>query len=207
MTEPPIPTQAYPLAWPPGQPKTTRPRKSKFVGEAVQQKLVDIRKHLKAMGAEGVVVTSNLPVRNDGDPRQGAVAHGDQGVAVYWLVKGHAHVLACDCWNKVTCNLRAIELSIEAMRGIRRWGAVQSHQLFTGFRALPPGAAPEVVLDWREVLGPDWPEGLENDELLAMARARHRRLMRTAHPDAGGSDARAADLNTALGAAEVELAE
>lgn len=203
------PTESYPLAWPLGQAKTARPKKSKFVGEAVQQRLHEIRRNLKAMGGDGIVITSNLPTRqSDGEPRSGAIAHGDQGVAVYWRVRGRAHVMACDLWNRVTCNLRAIALTLEAMRGLRRWGAVQANQVFAGFQSLPPGAVPPPPpLDWRDVLGESWPKDLENDELLALARARHRREMKQAHPDAGGSTERAAELNAAMAAAEAELSE
>ena len=53
--------------------------------------------------------------------------------------------------------------------------------------ALP---APLVVDDWRTVLG--------NPATLAEAEANYRERMRTAHPDVGGSHAKAAALNEAI---------
>ena len=57
--------------------------------------------------------------------------------------------------------------------------------------------APLAVNDWRTALGD--PETLEGAELA------YRELMRTAHPDAGGSNAAAAALNAAIAAARKEM--
>lgn len=226
-----IPTEAYPLQWPANQPRTRAGdrKESKFgtvvtnehgragmrhrsIWECVER----VRAELRRTGAITVVISSMLPLRNDGLPRSDAsqVPQGDPGVAVYWTrrVRGRLqpHAMPCDRWNKVADNLYAIALSIEALRGMERWGAVSLEQAFAGFAALPPGDGTEIiprqpVVDWRTILGGTWPEELEPAEILGIAKARHRKLIAIAHPDAGGSVAAAAELNDAINAAEQEL--
>jgi hypothetical protein len=182
-----------------------------------------IRNELRLAGAKTIVISSNLALNGDNSApyaRQGVAPNGDPGVAVYWTRQEKRggrwmHVpycIPCDKYNSIADNLHAIALSINAMRGMERWGAVTVEQAFAGFAALPPGSGQEIVpqqphSDWRTVLscGRAWPEGLEPSELLAVAKARHRILIAEAHPDVGGSDARASELNAAMETAEQEL--
>lgn len=160
---------------------------------------------LARLGATSWVITSNLPSRGpEGLPYADAPKGDDPGIAVWFEFRGVERVFACDRWRTPAENLRAIAKSIEAMRGLDRWGVADVlENVFTGFAAaLPPGATPPRT--WREVLGGSWPE-LEPAELLAIARARHRALITKAHPDAGGSTELAAEINAALAEAEREL--
>ncbi len=44
---------------------------------------------------------------------------------------------ACDTYRRWWHNVRAVAMTLEALRGIARWGAVRDEQQFAGFRALP----------------------------------------------------------------------
>jgi hypothetical protein len=230
-----IPTEAYPLAWPPGAQRTLSARRRRATFHKVVRQLSSTTNHTwrsharlsvgdqvrsvrdevgRIPNSSGLVISTNLPTRNDGMPRATALPkNADPGAAVYWAVRHGRrvvpYVMPCDTYDDVADNLHAIALSIGAMRALDRWGAVRLEQAFAGFAALPPGeggpaATPQI--DWREALGGPWPE-LSDEELLALARDRHRRLILMAHPDrAGGSHEAAALLNAALDAAEVELA-
>lgn len=44
---------------------------------------------------------------------------------------------ACDTYRLWWHNVRAVAMTLEALRGIARWGAVRDEQQFAGFRALP----------------------------------------------------------------------
>lgn len=44
---------------------------------------------------------------------------------------------ACDTYRQWHHNVNAIAMTLEALRGIARWGAVRDEQQFAGFRALP----------------------------------------------------------------------
>lgn len=207
-----MPTSSYPLAWPAGKSVTRSRRRSPFGrNHTVTSGIEDIRRNLKLMGARNVVVTSNLPMRNDGQPSGSASIPSDvsRGVAVYWTVDNNPHVLACDVYFRVEENLRAIALSLEAMRGIERWGAVQAAQMFQGFQSLPAGDAVVAQRPWRDVLaeGGAFPAGLPAADQLAIAKARYRRMIQQVHPDAGAAADMAAtqELNQAMADAEAEL--
>jgi len=120
-------------------------------------------------------------------------------------------VMACDRWRTAAQNLRAIDMSLEALRGLDRWGASDMvERAFAGFAALPAGdgdsPVPPMKRTWREVFNAVGLESLTKCELLAMLKWRHREMIKEAHPDAGGSHELAAELNAALAEAEQELA-
>ena len=214
-----IPTEAYPLTWPLGVPRTSYRRRSQFVNRSTGDSVARVRNQLKLARARTIVISSNLPLRSDGFPRADGPQKpgGDVGAAVYWTREERRagkwqlvpYCMPCDRWDRIADNLYAIALSIEALRGMERWGAVSIEQAFAGFAALPPGGGEQVIppqptMDWRNILGGSWPH-LEAAELLAIAKARPRRLIADAHPDAGGDVSRAAELNAAMEAAEQEL--
>lgn len=86
-----------------------------------------------------VDVRSARDVRNDGRLRSDAVLNSP-GVVLYFT-EPHAGDLrfACDRYKRWDHNVRAILLTLQALRAVDRWGAVQDGQQFTGFRALPSG--------------------------------------------------------------------
>lgn len=203
--------QPYPLQWPSKLQRTlAAERKRSAFGGRDKAALsphatgVEVCDELALLGASSWVITSNLPSRGPvGIPYADAPRGDDPGVAVWFEYDGLERVLACDRWRRPEENLRAIAKSIEAMRGLERWGVADVlASVFTGFAlALPPGDA----RPWRDVLGGLWPEGMEAADVLELAKGRHRPLMKEAHPDAGGDTARVAALNTALDAAIAEL--
>lgn len=208
---------AFPLQWPEGWKRTPYFNRGtpRFESRFVEDRDAVLRR-LERRGASNVVITSFLPTNTRGQPYIGPVE--DPGIAVYWFERrksGEAAtelVLACDCWARVADNMRAIAKSLEALDGLDRWGASQVvERAFAGFAALPPGASGTIdevskKKPWRDVLEPigGWPE-LERDELLALAKFRHRKLIAQHHPDAGGNAELAAELNVALADAEKEL--
>lgn len=194
-------TAAYPLAWPGGRPRTPphRRRPSAFRTAGMEVTFADARARLGVeldrLGARLPVLSSNLELRLDGRPRERQSAPVDPGVAVYFQLSGRPMVLSCDRWETVAANVAAVAAHIEAMRGMARWGVGTVEQMFAGFEALP---SPEPG-DWRSVLG------LGQGATLTDAEARWREMMRTAHPDIGGSHAEATRLNAAIAAAREEL--
>jgi len=117
-------------------------------------------------------------LRQDGYPRADARQPEDPGVAVYFTRKKKPVCFACDKFDRVWKNMRAIQRTIEAMRGIERWGSSQLlERAFQGFAALPErtGAA------WWDVLGVS--ANASADEI----RQAYRELARVRHPDAGGT--------------------
>ncbi len=198
----------FPLQWPDSWPRTEpwKRRRSAFAPRFVEDR-DDVISWLRKRGSN-VVITSELPQRNDGLPYYASV--GDPGIAVWWVEKGAERVIACDRWVRADENMRAIAKTLEALRGLDRWGANEVvERAFGGFAALPAGDGRGFVprkRTWREVLGGVWPAELGQPELLVIARARHRELIKVHHPDRGGDPRLAAEINAALAEAEKELA-
>jgi hypothetical protein len=174
-------TQAYPLQWPSGWPRT-KPEKrapSRFEPRGLHEEAQFILWELERLGARLPVVSTDVELRNDGLPKARQPRLKDPGVAVYFELNGRQQCIPCDRWPTVQENARAIWKSIEALRGLERWGAKSFvDAAFSGFQALP---APNGAADnWWEVLGvrPD----ANSDEV----KAAWRRRVRETHPDQGG---------------------
>lgn len=190
--------EAYPLHWPEGRPRTPEGerRDSQFkttFGQEVQRVMREINL-LQTEGASlpltrsdrikfETVISSDLPVRSDGLPRAKAAHPADPGVAVYFDYCGEQVCFACDKWLHIKDNLRSVTLTIEALRGIRRWGTGDMlRRAFTGFKMLVAESD-----EWRSVFGYRSGEAVALPDLTA----RYRRARSAAHPDRpGGSEAR-----------------
>ena len=203
---------AWPLAWPPNRPRTKVRRPGGF-GTTQRNPLDSLTRHrpkpltmyearqrlqsqLDLLRASLPVLSSNVELRLDGEPRSGRPEPADPGAALYFRLKDKPIVLACDSFTSVAQNIAAIAAHIDAMRRMERYGVATTDQMFTGFLALP---APMVVDDWREALG--------NPATLAQAESNYRYSMKGAHPDTpAGSHKAAAKLNAAITRAREVLA-
>jgi hypothetical protein len=186
----------FPLYWPLQHARTQNRRAARFVVDFVTAR-GDLLRELDLLSARDVIISSNVPIRRDGLPAVPDREPADPGVAIYFTRKARPFVIACDQFTRVRWNLRAIGATIEALRSIERHGTTSMlEQAFSGFAALPPARSSK---PWREVLGLSGPVGID------AVRARVRELARVHHPDAGGSDARMAEINAASEAALREL--
>ena len=157
-------TRRSPLKWPEGWPraKTRSPAKFDMSLDRAERYL---DWEIERLGGTYPLITHDR-FKGSSDPV-------DPGVAVYFTVKGKQRVFACDRWNAVRDNIRAISKTIEALRGIERWGASEMmERAFSAFTALP---APS----WRDELGfplDSMPTGHELE-------TRFRELAKRWHPD------------------------
>ena len=178
--------ESYPLAWPNGKPRTRwdKIERSRFEPGNRPTEVANVHAELHRLGARNVVVSSNLRLRNDGLPYARDRAPDDQGVAVYFDYAGGQKCFACDRWRTIEENLRAIFKSIEAIRGLERWGSKSFvDAAFTGFAALPsPGAA----RSWWDVLG--LPQGATAEEINKAYRSKAMELHRSEAGDASMSE-------------------
>ena len=179
----------FPLSWPANRPRTRHPARSKFKVQSFARVRDELLNELKLLGAKSVVLSINLRLRLDGIPLAGQAQPADPGVAVYFSYKDRAVCFACDRWNKIEDNLQAVRHTIEALRGIRRWGTGDMvDAAFTGFAQLPPGPSARAVAlrPWWEVLG------VTNQTATDDATARYRLLAKEYHPDRNPGDSQAA---------------
>ncbi len=181
---------AYPLQWPSGRPRTpSGHRSSSRFDVTPNQAQRDMFHQIALMGGKNVIVSTNLRLRKDGGIYAADMnkTPDDPGVAVYFERKGQRVCFSCDMYHRVWENIRAIGKTIEAMRGIARWGAEEAlDRAFTGFAALP---SPEARKHWSDVL--NVPSNAAADDI----KAAYRSAARTAAKQ--GDQARLQDLNVA----------
>lgn len=150
----------------------------------------------------------------DGPPRANAVLE----VAIdprHWRVDGKPYVraqaehpgivlslprtdvgplrFAADRYDDWRDNLRAVVLTMEALRAVERHGAVRAREQYRGFAALESGIATGATMSHGDALGVLWaasehpePNGLPLGQLVKLAKAR-------AHPDRHGGHREAWD--------------
>lgn len=149
-------TQAYPLQWPQGRPRTAwdARRRSAFkdFGKplTIAVALGRLQAEIDRLGADVYVLSANLVLRLDGLPKSGQSEPADPGVALYFQLGGKPHCLPCDTYDRAADNIAAIAKHIEATRAIERYGVATLSEMFAGFTALP---APNAKRSWRAVLG------------------------------------------------------
>jgi hypothetical protein len=183
----------HPLDWPEDQPVT--PDDERTYGQytvSLTAAREDLIAELERMKAQHVVISTNLPLRKDGYPRSSARLRGESpGVAVYWTRDGSDYVVACDQYDTVRSNMRAIGLTIHHLRRLEAAApAFLADRAYKGFARLPENAH---VKKWWEVL-----EVEPTATPMEIRKAYYRRA-KTCHPDFGGTHQQMVELNQARG--------
>lgn len=189
---------AYPLTWPAGWPRAKSRADAVFHRKVdtgrgysnkksitMAQARTELQRQLDLLGARSIILSTNVELNLNGDPRGDRARPADVGAAVYFKMNGRDTVLACDRWTRVEDNIVAIAKHIDALRGQERWGVGSIEQAFTGYQALP---APE---QWWQVLN------VSASATAEQITAAWRGKIADAHPDRGGSEAQAARINAA----------
>ena len=184
------------LKWPESWPRTSKPSHSRFqTGNDFADNRDALSEELRLLRATDGVLTADLSGR-------------DQGVAVWFKLNSAQRVIACDRWLTTGENLRAIVLTISAMRDLSRWGAGDVvERAFNGFaltvtnQGITGNSSPKPnTSNWRKILR------AETATDIATVKAAYHKLMRAVHTDSGGSNEIAIRLNAAMAEAERELA-
>lgn len=185
-------TQAYPLHWPIGVPRTDAARRSVAQFKTLLNPALDnVRNSLRRFGeATGkrvteIVISTNYTL---GDQRP-----ADPGVAVWFIWDEGERCIAVDRYPKIEHNLQAIHHILEArVTEARHGGLTIVRQTFTGFLKLAP---PEMFggKTAAQILGLTPGRSYSREEITTL----HRDLARKAHPDNGGSGDTMAQINAA----------
>lgn len=184
--------EAYPLYWPEGWKRTSSWNRthSRFkTGFATSRDFLIAE--VKRLGGSQIVLSTNVRLRGDGLPYASEREPEDGGAAVYFTYKKNQMCFACDRYKTVKENLTAIGKTIEALRGMERWGASDMmERAFRGFAALPETATQK--RPWREVFCV-----VMTHPTRELIDAQFRSLATVRHPDHGGSQQAMAELNVA----------
>ena len=188
----------YPLQWPEGRDRIPANKRLRSPFRTSFQRAVEnVQRSLRGfqrdagVKIEHVVLSSNVDLMNDNP--------ADPGAVVWFMMDGQWVAFAVDRFRDVASNVQAIHHIIEARRTELRYGGLEIvRQTFRSFIALPSPAG-EKKRTWREILGVgQFPTANEIERL-------YREKAKTAHPDAGGSDAAMAELNWARKEAMKEM--
>lgn len=180
----------WPLAWPEGRPRTpVVARKTSRFDVSHNAACANLFAQIRQLGGGRAVISTDMELRRDGLPYANR-PFIDKGAAVYFHHKGRRVAFACDRWDRLACNIHAIAKTIEALRGIARWGTGDMLDVaIQGFVALPPPAAGR---KWWDVLG------VQQAAPIEVIEASYRALAKKAHPDAGGTAAAWSELEAAI---------
>ncbi len=183
-------TQAYPLQWPEGWPRTSPAMRyhgkrfergdwrSGYKRPTIDQTRRELAEELERLGARNIVLSTNVELRLDGQPYSGRRAPDDPGIAVYFTLDSEAMVMAQDAYERVPDNITSLTLAISGMRQMQRHGGgTMLKRAFAGFTALPPPDQMSTIVtappsNWWEVLGvaPDCPLTVAEAAWKALSR-------------------------------------
>lgn len=173
--------EKYPLHWPTGWPRTNSRKQSPFKKlssyAASDLLMQEVRRLLgkSSVDLKNVVLSTNVELRQDGLPYASQRKLTDPGASLYFRYKKKDLVMACDTFDQLGCNIHAMVKTIEAMRGIDRWGCSElMNRAFTGFQALPERASQPT---WYSILG------LPETANAFAIKDRYRELSQLYHPD------------------------
>jgi hypothetical protein len=175
-------TRAYPLYWPESWPRTEgyKRKRARFDDRSVYQGRRVLSDEVRRFGGTELIISSNLELRLDGNPRSNQRQPSDPGVAIFFKRDKVDMALACDVYMSVEDNLWALCRTLEALRQIERDGSpALINRAFKGFKALPDPDARE----WWEELN------ISRTASTEEIRAAYISLAKQHHPDAGGDTA------------------
>ncbi len=175
--------EAYPLTWPSHWERTPESKRLRSAFRTTFGAIRDsLLNEIRLLGGRYPVISSNIELKNNGFPYANKQEPDDPGIAVYFELFGKQQCIPCDKWKKCVDNISAIEKTVNALRGIERWGAKQMVEAaFRGFDALPNYAN-----DSNRIVTPthvDYFSDCTTEELTIL---KFRSLAKKMHPDVGG---------------------
>jgi hypothetical protein len=170
----------YPLVWPEGVPRTSRPVSGQFK-TSLSRAIENVEDSLRRFAADSNQRITDIQITRMTAPLPGAQP-ADKGVAVWFTWDGEQRCIPVDRYDRLEGNAQAIHHIIEARRSeLLHGGMTTVRQSFKGFTALPPPEGSPPRKPWHMVLGV--PPSASPAEIDAAWKAK----MRIAHPNAGGS--------------------
>lgn len=171
-----------------------------------------LEKELRHLGAKDVVIEADCErdqLRLDGLLRVGARLRSP-GIVLSFNSKSGPLRFPCDTYMSHESNLRAITLSLAALRTVDRYGVTKKAEQYQGWQALPPTnteefTSPEAAIV--SILHFANATHLKPATILAEANAQLRSdmirevwkvAMKKNHPDTGGDPQAAATINRAM---------
>jgi hypothetical protein len=185
----------YPLCWPDNVPRTLPFNRGRpnFADRSIAYATNEIRAEINRLNQRrhdyedtNVIISTNLVLKQDGDPHSRQSEPRDSGVAVFFKLRFYINgksqerqcVLTCDRWLKIADNMLAIAKDIYAQRARERWGCTTVEQAFRGYLAIPAKCGGK---SWWDTLG------VAADASAEVIEKAYKTLSMSRHPDKGGT--------------------
>lgn len=167
--------EKFPLSWPQGYPVTEYREVSKFKCTFAEAR-DGVFSELSRLGVSDFFISCNVQRDKKGELVEGRLIYDNPGVAVYFTLDGEERVVACDKWKYIHENMRAVEKTIEAIRGMDRWGCSDIIARAVPKLAIEQQAGKSKGAWWQTL-------GVEQDAPLPYITSAYKRLAKKYHPD------------------------
>lgn len=174
----------------PGKKRQRHQQKCAAFKASYLQTLDKLESELEKLRASNILIQAyftHAQVRNDGWPKTAAVPSESGVVLSFDSPKGPLS-FPCDTYQTYDDNLRAIALSLEALRAVDRYGVTQGNEQYKGWARIE---APKPGRTWESAemaarFIADHADGVTTDEVLNIRDMRtyaYRRAAAKLHPD------------------------
>jgi hypothetical protein len=187
----------------PGEKRLSYKRQDAPFRAAYAKTLDLLERELRHLRAKQIVIQAyfdRASIRNDGWPRSSARPK-EPGVVVSFIGKAGEMAFPCDTYKDWEDNIRAIALSLEALRRVDRYGVTHHNEQYKGWAKLPPASDRMSARDALAFIQLYAGMAPTSREKLAEA---YRIAARKLHPDTGGSPDQFILLGKAKAAIEAE---
>lgn len=178
--------------WPGKQTPSFSRRRSPFKA-GYARTLDDLEREINHLKGKSVVIQIDLEprdIRNDGWPRSSARPKSPGVVVSFQSSKGPLS-FACDTYTAWEDNVRAISLTMEALRAVDRYGSTRGNEQYKGFAQIEaPAATKPMTVEVAAALLASYHPTYSGHSVRANSEAReaaYRIAVKSTHPDAGGS--------------------
>ena len=169
----------WPLEWPRTKAENRKTSAYKVRFESAYRYLMNELEHIS--DNKIAYITSDMRINAKKVPFADQSKNIDPGIAVYFEYKKEKFVLACDKWKTSRENMRALTLTISALRQLERTGVSELlNKAMTGFKQLPSNIENQKA-PWYLVL-----EVGQHATFEEVERA-YKRMRQISHPDKGGN--------------------
>lgn len=170
----------------PGEKLPAHKRKDVPFGVTYAKMLDDLERELRHLGARDIVIQAYFrrdDIRNDGWPRSSAPKPSDSGVILSFTNREKQEIsFPCDTYRSYEHNLRAISLTLTALRAINRYGVTRRNEQYKGWAKLPP--APDKMSESAAIEFFNLHAGMKPTDSDSL-RTAYRAAARNLHPDTG----------------------
>lgn len=158
----------------------------------------ELESELAAIGATDIVIEIDMDareLRRNGEPFAKGATRTTPGVVLYYADKEKRRVtMPCDRYTTWTANVRALMLTLRALRAVDRYGATATGEQYRGWMALPAITTPTMTTAAAARTLVSFAGGKDSESAVLASAATCRDVLRAAmaktHPDKHMGDVR-----------------